>query len=155
MVKFDKSLLRGKDLGLFNIVTDFLDTLSLDYKVVGSVVDETYKYNPRSYRDIDILVNYVGGGRKADITRGEAILTLTDYTEMSKCTRNNGIFDNGISNYMDSMEDYDNYYDLTEIAQRFKVYDPKTKTKIDLCFEAKDPEYVNMTKSQKFYARFG
>ena len=52
----DKSLFKGKDLELVLKVTRFLEDRGLQYRIVGSVVDNAARGLPRTYRDINIVV---------------------------------------------------------------------------------------------------
>ncbi len=52
----DKSLFKGKDLELVSKICDFLYARGLPFEIRGSVVENARKGRPRTYRDIDILV---------------------------------------------------------------------------------------------------
>jgi len=51
----DKSLIKGKDLGLFNQVVDYLKDSDLEIRLEGEVKDNAYKGCPRTYHKIEIV----------------------------------------------------------------------------------------------------
>ena len=123
----EKNLIKAKDLSLLNQVTKYLDSQGLKYEISGSVKRNALRCNPRNYEDIDIIV------RKEEINKSkEAILTLVRIAEnVPGFEKDFPNFSKYVKPQLKGTESYLN----THIDYRFEIKDPKTSTKIDLCFE--------------------
>ena len=128
-MKIDKSMFKGKDLGLVNEVVDYLKGYDLDLEVWGSVNHSAEKENPRNYRDIDLIVRYDGSKARYDALMG-LVWGMNDVKDHSL----------KIPSFVEKIADYNQegqFYVNLPIDNRFTIVNDKTKTIIDLCFEKK------------------
>jgi predicted nucleotidyltransferase len=133
----DKSLIKGKDLGLFNQVIQYLDTHNLKYEIRGSVVDNASKGNPRTYSDIDILVNY--SNEKTNLLEAKTELGGFAYNVKDVVSKVEPDFRKNIQYYGSRT------YMSTDVSDEFIITDPETNTKIDLCFQGNE-KFVRVTE---------
>ncbi len=122
-MKIDKSLFKGKDLGLVNEIMSYLNEYGLDAEVRGGVRNNFEKGNLRHYRDIDLVVRYDESAGRYNALMG----LIHAKNEINK-----------IKGHSSKIEEYVN---LT-VDHRFAIVDNKTNTIIDLCFE-KNPSVSN------------
>ncbi len=136
MVKnFDKSLFKGKDLGLLEEVVSFLEEHGLDFEIRGSAEQNALEGRPRNYRDIDIVVhNYIditgADDGLSDKGRYESIMGLArGYANIDH--PGNPSFSEDIRSFS---QDGHMYVD-THIDNRATISRDDPRTTIDLCFE--------------------
>ncbi len=122
----DKSLIKGKDLKLFNAVTNFLESRGLEYMLTGSAMKNALRGMPRQYRDIDILVPFTD----SDEFRNA-------YTDMAKSFDGIDSYGGFLGRSIVSYEDRSRQYVDTHVNHRFKLRDGSTE--VDLSFQS----YVN------------
>lgn len=130
MVKnVDKSLFKGKDLGLVNQVVNYLQQHNLDFEIRGSVAKNALEGNPRHYNDIDLVVttnDRLHKGRYNAImglARGRANLDFPDNPSFSKDIK--------------YFSQEGQMYVGTHVDTRATISREDPKTTIDLCFTSK------------------
>ncbi len=135
MSELDKSALRGKDLGLYNIVTSYLNDLGFSYEV-----DQN---SPNNKYGLNILVNYQDNNKFNDVKRsmseafnlgpkGEGYddLGVYDYIDHKiNSMVNNHCFD-GSPSY--------NFVSPVIVDESFELLDEKTNSIVNLYFESKE-----------------
>jgi len=123
--KCDRSLLKSKDLKLFEEVMNYLKGKGLDVKIAGSVVSNAIDFNPRQYKDIDIIVK--GPNEKMY----EANIALA---RAAKIKPNSAGLENAITAFKKgTIIEWDKpglYVDVY-VDNRYKIQ--RGKTKIDVC----------------------
>ena len=130
--KFDKSLIKGKDLGLFNQVVEYLGLFDLKVKIGGGVINNAIQGNPRNYKNIDLIIE-LDESKNRNNALYSLLFALYDKKGLERDSSTIGpIFANKIK---DSNIKNQNYIDTT-VDNKFTIYDPRTNTTIDLCFEA-------------------
>lgn len=133
-MKFDKSIIKGKDLGILNQVMEYLGNFGLKADIGGSAKTNPQEGRPRNYRDIDIVVKYNNDDNRRDAIRG---LNSGFYSGIFK-SEYTPKFE---SNIVDHNQKGQKYMGL-DIQNRFTIRDSKTNTTIDLCFEGYHVENI-------------
>ncbi|MBU3906683.1 MAG: hypothetical protein KKA64_00350 [Nanoarchaeota archaeon] len=115
----EKSLFKGKDLGLLKEVYEFLAKGGSDNTWLrGSVVEKAIRGEPRHYQDIDLLVSE---GYSSAILLSFLSLKYEKYKDWK------------VENL--SKRVIAGYVGRPAIAHRFKIRSAKTNTPIDISFE--------------------
>lgn len=118
----DESLIKGRDLPLFNKVKKFLNDRGLEVELRGSVVSNALKGMPRQYGDIDMLVK--------DNCSTRFIRASFDLVRSF-----NGVLgcNEPLARYVTDHSNMGHLYVMDRVDQRFTLKDGKTI--IDLSFQ--------------------
>lgn len=132
----NKTLFKGKDLGLLKEVIKYLKTNNLSADLKGGLVKNFNKGNLRHYQDIDLAIK-TNEIKRFSSEYDKYVNVIRDLYQASTNKKNlNGWI------VEDFTEQHPMYVGL-KIGYRFKIKDSKTKTEIDLSFGEEDKDLFN------------
>ena len=124
------AIFKAKDIGLVNKVQKILQDFNITPTISGGLRRNLENGFPRTYRDIDLVVDPITDNLKARDDRGKAIMAFYNLSKQ----------DNGELRVEDITEQFGSYVGV-DVEYRFRVFSPETRSTVDITFgKYSDPE---------------